>query len=136
VLEIQFWRLLLFGLLIGVAMNSVGFAFQLHDRRAVHDAIQEGHRQWRIAEVFGPRLEVDVGHQGRADPLTACVDDLVPQAGGLRTEAAFDAASDYGNFEGRDRAIAEIRPVLQRIRVWIDNLSQDPNPKPQLRCWS
>ena len=72
-------------------MNAIGFAFQLHDRGAVHDAIQHGHRQRRVAEVVGPGLEVDVRHQGGADALAAGVDDLVPQAGGLRTEAAFDA---------------------------------------------
>ena len=72
-------------------MNAIGFAFQLDDGGAVHHAIQHGHRQRGVAEVFGPGLEVDVGHQGGAGTLAAGVDDLVPQAGGLRTEAAFDA---------------------------------------------
>ena len=79
------------GRLVGAAMDPVGFALQLHDGRTVHDPIQQRHRQGSIAEVFGPGLEVDVGHQGRADPLAARIDDLVPQAGGLRTQAAFDA---------------------------------------------
>src|SRR6266540_1284239 len=72
-------------------MNSIGFAFQLDDGGAVHDAIQQRHRQGRVAEVVGPGLEVDVRHQSRADALAARVDDLVPQAGGLRTDAAFNA---------------------------------------------
>ena len=73
------------------AVKSVGFAFQFHDGGAMNDAIQHGHRQLGVAEVFGPGVEVDVGHQGGADALAAGVDDLVPQAGCLRTEAAFDA---------------------------------------------
>ena len=72
-------------------MHAVGFAFQLHDRRTVHDPIQKSHRQLRVAEVGRPGLEVDVGDQGRTAALAAGVDDLVPQAGGLWTEAAFDA---------------------------------------------
>ena len=79
------------GRLVGAAVNAVGFAFQLHNRRAVHDPIQKSHRQLRVAEVSRPGFEVDVGNQGGAGALAAGVDDLVPQAGGLRTEAAFDA---------------------------------------------
>ena len=72
-------------------MGSIGFAFQLHDGGTVYDAIQEGHRQGPVAEVVGPGFEVDVGHQGGADALASCVDDFVPQARCLRTDAAFDA---------------------------------------------
>ncbi len=54
------------------------------------DAVQHGHRQLRVAEILGPGVEVDVGDQGGTDPLAAGVDDLVPEAGSLRTEAAFD----------------------------------------------
>ena len=79
------------GRLVGVAVNSVGFAFQFHDRGTVHDAIQQRHRQRGVAEIVGPGLEVDVRHQGGADALAARVDDLVPQAGGLRTDSTFDA---------------------------------------------
>lgn len=72
-------------------MGSVGFAFQLHDRRAIYDSIQQSHRQGCVAEIVGPRVEVDVGDQSGGALLAACIDDLVPQAGGLRAEAAFDA---------------------------------------------
>ena len=78
-------------------MHAVGFAFQLHNRCAVHHPIQQRHRQRPVAEVSRPGLEVDVGDQGRAAALAAGVDDLVPQAGGLRTEAAFDAVkAEFG----------------------------------------
>ena len=79
------------GSFVGTTMNSIGFAFQLHDRGAVHHAIQQGHRQGRVAEVVGPGLEVDVGHEGRRALLAAGIDDLVPQAGGLWADAAFNA---------------------------------------------
>ena len=72
-------------------MHAIGFAFQLHNRRVVHDPIQKSHRQWFVTEVSRPGREVDVGDQGRAAALATGVDDLVPQAGCLRTEAAFDA---------------------------------------------
>ena len=81
----------LLGGLFGAAMHSIRFAFQLHDRGAVHDAIQQRHRQGRVAEVVGPGFEVDVRHQGGADALTARIDDLLPQAGGLRADSTFDA---------------------------------------------
>ena len=73
------------------AMGSVALALQLHDRRSIHDSIQEGHRQGGVAEVVGPSLEVDVGHQSGRAFLAVCINDLVPQARGLRREAAFDA---------------------------------------------
>lgn len=62
-----------------------------------------------VAEVFGPRVEVDVGYQGRADALAARVNDLVPQARGLRTEAAFDAieAELIDNEQGRSGVEAD-----------------------------
>ena len=72
-------------------MGSVGFAFQFYNRRAIHDSIQQRHRQGCVAEVVGPGLEVDVGYQSRRALLAARIDDLVPQAGSLRAEAAFDA---------------------------------------------
>jgi hypothetical protein len=71
-------------------MDSVGFAFQFHDRGAVNHAVEHGHRQRGIAEILGPGLEVDVGDQSGAGSLAACVDDFVPQAGGLLTDGAFD----------------------------------------------
>ena len=75
-------------------MHAIGFAFQLHDRRAVHHPIQNGHRQLRVAEVSRPGLEVDVGDQGGAFArwLRASmifVPQAVPTACGQ--EAAFDA---------------------------------------------
>src|SRR5207253_1163058 len=79
------------GQLLGTAMNAVGFALELHDGGAVHNSIQHRHCQGCVTEVVGPGFEVDVGHQGDAGTLAAGVDDLVPQAGGLRTEGAFDA---------------------------------------------
>ena len=72
-------------------MHAVGFAFQFHNRRAVHHPIQKSHRQLRVAKVSHPGLEIDVGDQGGAGALAAGVDDLVPQAGGLWTEATLDA---------------------------------------------
>jgi len=72
-------------------MGSVGFALQFHDRCAIHDSVEQGHRQGSVAEVVGPGLEVDVGHQCGGTLLAASVDDPVPQARGLRTDAAFDA---------------------------------------------
>lgn len=69
-------------------MHAVRFPFQLHDGGHV---VQYGHRQRRVAEVVGPGLEVDVGHQGSAGALTAGVDDLISQAGGLRADGAFGA---------------------------------------------
>src|SRR4051794_25245636 len=72
-------------------MSSVGFAFQFHDGCSIHHSIQQGHRQGCVAEIVGPSVEVDVGDQSGGALLAASVDDLVPQAGGLRAEAAFDA---------------------------------------------
>ena len=61
--------------------SAVGLAFQLQQQGAVHEAIQEGHGQRRIAQVIVPSLEVDIGHQGRAAAGIADFDDLVEQIG-------------------------------------------------------
>src|SRR6266849_10858141 len=82
---------LLLGELVGAAMRAIGFAFQLYNRGTVHDSVQECHRQGRVAEVVGPGFEVDVRHQGGADALATCVDDLVPQTRSLRADSTFDA---------------------------------------------
>jgi hypothetical protein len=71
-------------------VDAVGSAGEFHDRRAFDDAVQQGHGQLWVAEIFVPGLEVDVGHQGGAGTVTACVDDFVPQARGVRTQTAFD----------------------------------------------
>ena len=79
------------GCLVGAAMGSVGFAFPFHDGGAIDDSIEQCHRQGCVAEIVGPSVEVDVGDQSGGALLAAGVDDLVPQAGGLRAEAAFNA---------------------------------------------
>src|ERR1700680_2033624 len=92
VAERQEWgKLSLRGWFFRRAVNTIRLAFQLHDRGAVYDAVQERHRQRCVAEIVGPGFEVDVRHERRAGALAARVDDLVPQAGGLRTDRAFDA---------------------------------------------
>jgi hypothetical protein len=92
VAEREGWGKLSFrGWFLRRTVNPVRLAFQLHDRGAVHDSIQERHRERRVAEIVGPGLEVDVRHQGSADSLAARVDDLVPQARCLRTDSTFDA---------------------------------------------
>jgi hypothetical protein len=65
-------------------MGPVGLAVDLHDDGPIDDAIQEGHRERWIAEVFAPGIEVDVGHQGRGALSAAGVDHLVQEVGGLR----------------------------------------------------
>jgi len=71
------------------AVGAIGAALDLQDNGAVHDTVEEGHRQRRVAQVFAPGVEVDVRHQRRR-ALRAGVDDLVEQVGGLRRFAAFD----------------------------------------------
>ena len=53
-------------------------------------AIQQGHRQGRIAEVIGPVLEVDVGDQRRRSLAAAAVNHLVEQTRRFRVFAAFE----------------------------------------------
>jgi hypothetical protein len=72
------------------AVDAVGSAGEFHDGCAVDDAVEQGHGQLRVAEILVPGLEVDVGHQGGADTITARVNDLVPQARRVRTQTAFD----------------------------------------------
>jgi hypothetical protein len=71
-------------------VNAVRFAGQFHDGGAVDDAIEECHGQMIVVQVFGPFFEVDIRHQGGAGAITACINDLVPQAGCVGTQAAFN----------------------------------------------
>src|ERR1700733_13798427 len=87
--DTRLWSLV--GWLFAAAVHAVGFSLQLDDRCSIDHAVQYGHRQWGVAEVFGPGLEVDVCHQGGAGALAAGVDDLVPQTGGFRAGSAFGA---------------------------------------------
>src|SRR5580658_1206735 len=71
-------------------MDAVWFALQFDDGGTIYKAVKQGHGQGCVAEVFGPEFEVDVGHECGTGTLAAGVDDLVPQAGRLRTDGAFD----------------------------------------------
>ena len=63
------------------AMSAVAATRDLQHDRSVDDAVEESHRQWWIAEVIAPGVEVDVRRQcGRAAAM-AGVDDFVEQAG-------------------------------------------------------
>jgi hypothetical protein len=57
----------------------------------VDEAVEERHRQWRVSEVAGPGVEVNVRHQGGRRVAIPRVDHFVEQAGGLRSFGAFDA---------------------------------------------
>ena len=46
-------------------MDAIGLALQLHDRRPIHHAIQQCHREGRVAQILGPVAEVDIGDQDR-----------------------------------------------------------------------
>ena len=111
------------GCLIGAAMGSVGFAFQLHDGRSVYDSIQQSHRQGCVAEIVGPSVEVDVGDQRRGALLAASIDDLVPQAGCLRAEAAFDAVEaelvDDEQIKARVKADAVVDGLVGQSRCEV-----------------
>jgi len=89
------------------SVGAVRFTADLQQDGPVHDAIQKGHCQRRIAQVFTPSLEVDVRGQGRGSLATAGVDDLVEEVRCLRTLAAFNAVES----EFVDDQEIEPRPV-------------------------
>lgn len=93
-------------------MGTVRLTADLQQDGTIDHAIQEGHRQWRIAQVVAPGLEIDIGSQGGGTSAAACVDDLVEQIGGLGAFAAFDAVEA----ELVDDHQIETRPVADAAR--------------------
>ena len=94
------------------AVGAVRLAADLQQDRSVHYAVQEGHRQRRIAQVIAPRLEVDVRAQGGGTLAAAGVDHLVEEVGRLGALAAFDAVEA----ELVDDHQVETRPVADAAR--------------------
>ena len=70
-------------------MGAVGTAAQFQDRRAVHQAIEEGGRQRRIAQVVGPGGEVDVRRQHGRTTSHAGVQQTVVKRARVSLRLAF-----------------------------------------------
>src|SRR5436305_753593 len=73
------------------AMGAVGAAGELEDHGAVDQAVEERRRQRRVAEVVGPRREVDVRRQCRRTPAGAGVEEAVVESAGLGLRLALGA---------------------------------------------
>src|SRR5271157_3977796 len=73
------------------AAGAVRFAFDLENDRSIDQAVQEGHRQRRIAEVIAPGVEVNVRRQRGGLFLIAGVEDLVEEICRFGVLLAFDA---------------------------------------------
>ena len=76
-------------LLLFRAVLSIRLAFELRDDGSVYRAIKHCHGQVGVTEVFGPVLEVNVGHQCGGFSPTAMVNDLVEETGSFRVFAQF-----------------------------------------------
>ena len=70
------------------AMRPVGATGELQDHGAVDQAVEERRRQRRVAEVIGPRPEVDVRRQRRRTTARAGVEQAVVERAGLRLRLA------------------------------------------------
>ena len=73
-------------------MGTVGSPLDLQlDGGGDDEAVEDGHGQRWVAEVVGPGLEADVGHQGGGAFGATAVDDLVQKAGRLGGFGSLDA---------------------------------------------
>ena len=94
------------------SLGSVTATGDLQYDGSVDDAVQKCHREWRVAEVIGPGVEVDVGGQRCRASAVAGVDHLKQQVRSLRRFRAFDVVEA----EFVDDQQVESRPVPQTFR--------------------
>ena len=70
---------------------------------AIDQAIEEGHRQRRVAKVIAPGFEVGIGHQRGAAMGIVRFDHLVEQIGGLRTVQPFQFSKPNSSIINRSK---------------------------------
>ena len=74
--------------------------------------------QWDAGEIDSGNLKEAL--VGLACALENVKRSVVEQANDWRLE--IEIASDYGRYEGHERAVLEIKIVLKKIRAWIEIL--------------
>ena len=106
-------------------MLSIRLASELDRHRIVHDSIESGHDQGRVAHVFRPVGEVNVRDQRRRGAPTARINDFVEQARRVRifTSLQLVEAELINNQEIERLIIAHSccqRLVSQRRRQFLE----------------
>jgi hypothetical protein len=70
--------------------GAIGPALDLDNDGTFDETVQESHRQWRVAQIVGPGVEVDVGEQGGGATAMTSDNNLVEQVSGFGGFEAFD----------------------------------------------
>jgi hypothetical protein len=74
--------------------------------------------RWDAGEIDSNQLKNRI--VGLAEALEGVKHSIVEQARELEGRIVF--ASGYGNFEGLEKAITELKIVLAKLREWINTL--------------